>query len=174
MSSESDPRPAGDPVIPSRPPVARRTEWDVLAAIAAGGVIGALCRYEVSRTWPHAPGAFPWSTLAVNLSGCLLIGILMVIILELVDAHRLTRPFLGVGVLGGYTTFSTASVELDRLLAAGRPAAALMYMTASLVGSVIAVWAGTVLARACERVLVRSRSGPELDGPMAPEADTAP
>lgn len=129
----------------------------MLAAVAAGGMIGALSRYSVGLAWPHAPGTFPWSTLAVNVSGCFLIGALMVIILELTEPHRLARPFLGVGVLGGYTTFSTASVELDRLLTAGRGAVGLAYLAASLIGAVAAVWAGSVAARAGERFVPRPR-----------------
>jgi CrcB protein len=140
-------------------------QWDVLGVIAAGGVVGALSRFAVSTTWPHAPAAFPWSTLMVNISGCLLIGVLMTIVLELTEPHRLVRPFLGVGVLGGYTTFSTASVELQRMLDAGRGAPALLYLAASLFGAVAAVWAGTVLARAGERVLSRR---PGLGGDPAP------
>jgi CrcB protein len=128
-------------------------DWDVLGVIAAGGVLGALTRFAVSTAWPHEPAAFPWSTLLVNISGCLLIGVLMTVVLELTDPHRLVRPFLGVGVLGGYTTFSTASVELERMLDAGRGIPALLYLAASLFGSVAAVWAGTVLARAGERIL---------------------
>lgn len=128
---------------------------DVLGVIAAGGVLGALARFAVSTAWPHAPGAFPWATLLVNISGCLLIGVLMTIVLELTEPHRLVRPFLGVGVLGGYTTFSTASVELQRMLDAGRGVPALLYLAASLLGAVAAVWAGTVLARAGQRVLTR-------------------
>ena len=84
---------------------------EVLGAIAAGGVVGAEARYTLGLALPHAVGTWPWSTLLINVSGCLLIGVLMVVITELVKPHRLLRPFLGVGVLGGYTAFSTYAVD---------------------------------------------------------------
>ena len=67
----------------------------------------------------------PWATFLINVSGCALIGVLMVTITELTSPHRLVRPLLGLGVLGGYTTFSTYSVEIHQMLAVGRPGLAL-------------------------------------------------
>lgn len=137
-------------------------QWDVLGVIAVGGTLGSLSRYAVDVALPHAPGSFPWSTLLVNLSGCLLIGVLMVVIGEITEPHRLVRPFLGVGVLGGYTTFSTAGVELQRLLDGHHNATALAYVVASLAGALIAVWAGVALARTGEMVRTRrSHEGEE-------------
>jgi fluoride exporter len=121
--------------------------WDVLGAIAAGGVVGAQARYGLGLLLPHSAGAWPWSTLLVNLSGCFLIGILMVVITELVSAHRLVRPFLGVGVLGGYTTFSTATVDSLTLLDAGRALAALGYTMATCVLAVAVCALGVVATR---------------------------
>jgi CrcB protein len=120
---------------------------DTLATIAAGGVLGAEARYGVGALLPHADGAWPWSTLLVNLSGCVLIGVLMVVITELRDAHRLVRPFLGVGVLGGYTTFSTATVETLTLLSAGRPGVAIGYVAATPVLAVLGCACGVVTTR---------------------------
>jgi CrcB protein len=140
-------------------PLAGDPQWDVLGVIAAGGSLGALSRYAVGVALPYAPGSFPWSTLLVNLSGCLLIGVLMVVILEIAEPHRLARPFLGVGVLGGYTTFSAVSVELQQLLDAHRSATALAYVVASLGGALIAVWAGVTLTRIGELVRTRRPHG---------------
>ena len=120
---------------------------DVLAVIAAGGVLGAEARYAVGVLLPHSRDAWPWSTLLVNLSGCVLIGALMVVIIELAYGHRLLRPFLGVGVLGGYTTFSTATVETLSLMSAGRPGAAVGYVVATPVLSVLGCGAGVVTTR---------------------------
>jgi fluoride exporter len=120
---------------------------DVLAVIAAGGAIGAEARFGVGLLLPHPVGAWPWSTLLVNLSGCVLIGVLMVVITELTEAHRLVRPFLGVGVLGGYTTFSTATVETLALLAAGRPAAAIGYVVVTPALAVLGCGGGVIAAR---------------------------
>ena len=92
----------------------------------------------------------------VNLSGCLLIGLLMVSIVEVRRPHRLIRPFVGVGLLGGYTTFSTYAVETQRLIQAGDPRMAFAYFGATLVGALLAVQAGVLLIR-LPRVLSRRR-----------------
>ncbi|GAA2639309.1 hypothetical protein GCM10010399_85870 [Dactylosporangium fulvum] len=126
----------------------------VLAAISAGGVCGALARHGLSTAWPHPAGGFPWSTFVVNVSGCLLIGVLMVVVTEVVPGRRLLRPFLGVGVLGGYTTFSTYAVDIHRTAEAGSPWVALAYLGATVVGALLAVWAG---ATATARVVGRWR-----------------
>src|SRR4051794_22770193 len=93
--------------VPAQRAELRPSPWPVLGAISAGGACGALARYAVAEAWPHAAGGFPVSTLLVNVSGCLLIGVLMVVVTEVAPERRLLRPFAGVGVLGGYTTFST-------------------------------------------------------------------
>ncbi|GID96397.1 putative fluoride ion transporter CrcB [Amorphoplanes digitatis] len=119
----------------------------VLAAISAGGVLGALARWGIGAAWPHDPRAFAWSTWTINLTGCLLIGVLMVFVTRVWPRRRLIRPFWGVGVLGGYTTFSGASV--DALRAA--PGTGLIYVAATLVGALLAVWAGTAAGEAMVR-----------------------
>ncbi|MCW3815242.1 CrcB family protein [Micromonospora sp. DR5-3] len=124
----------------------------VLGAIAAGGVLGALARAGLQAAFPRPPTGFPWAIFGVNLTGCLLIGVLMAV-LTARPAGPLVRPFLGVGVLGGYTTFSTYVVDVQRAVAAGAPGIALAYLAATLVGALLAVWvgdaaAGLVLARA--------------------------
>ncbi|WP_336204186.1 fluoride efflux transporter FluC [Nonomuraea sp. LPB2021202275-12-8] len=142
----------------------RPSAWPVLGAISAGGVLGALARHGVSVALPHQPGAFAWSTFLVNVSGCLLIGVLMVLVGEVWTGRRLLRPFLGVGVLGGYTTFSTYAVDVQQAMAAGRAGAALAYLAATLVAAMLAVWAGASLtARAVGAVRARRRR-PAADG----------
>jgi CrcB protein len=126
-------------------------EWQLIGAIAAGGVAGAEARYGLGRAMPHATGTFPWATLLVNVSGCLLIGVLMVLILEVFVPHRLLRPFLGVGVLGGYTTFSTFGLDAVQLIKAHRPLPALSYVVASVVLCLLAVWVGSVGTRRAAR-----------------------
>ncbi len=121
-----------------------RAAAGALAAVSAGGALGALARYGLAVAWPHPDGSFPWPTFVVNVSGCLLIGALMVTV-----GHRpLLRPFLGVGVLGGYTTFSAYTVEALRLAA---PGTALAYLAATLCGAVLAVWAGATAAERLRR-----------------------
>jgi len=123
----------------------------VLAAISAGGVLGALARHRMSTAWPHDPAGFPWATWTVNVSGCFLIGVLMVLITSRWPDRRLIRPFLGVGLLGGYTTFSTSVVDVQQAVAHGAPGVALLYLGATVVGALVAVWAGTELTSAVVR-----------------------
>ena len=126
---------------------ARTSLPPVLAAISVGGVLGALARYGLSETWPHDPRDFAWSTWTINVTGCFLIGVLMVLIARFRPGQRLVRPFWGVGVLGGYTTFSTATVDVLR----AEPGTALVYLAATLVGAVLAVWLGSTVTEAVTR-----------------------
>ncbi|NHC13009.1 fluoride efflux transporter CrcB [Motilibacter sp. E257] len=124
--------------------------WTDVAAVSAGGVVGAEARYAVGELLPHAAGEVPWSTVVVNVSGCFLIGVLMAVLAVLsrrARPPRVARPFLGVGVLGGYTTFSTYALEAHQLAAAGRLAVALTYAVGALAAALAAVWAGTALTR---------------------------
>jgi len=129
----------------------RRAPWAVLGVISAGGALGGLARYGLAVAWPHHGRQFPWSTFVANVSGCLLIGVLMVLITEVWSAHRLLRPFLGVGVLGGYTTFSTYTVDVQQLVAAGAARTALAYLTGTVAAALSAVYAGVALARLVTR-----------------------
>lgn len=122
-------------------------QWEFIAAIAAGGILGAEARYGLSSAWPHQDQQFPWSTLLINTTGCLLIGVLMAVLAGLPSPHRLARPFLGVGVLGGYTTYSTFAVEVQRLVLSHRPLTALCYAVASVLGCAGAVWLSSSATR---------------------------
>jgi fluoride exporter len=138
--------PAGSPFATgprSRP----RLPWAVLAVVSAGGAIGALARYGFGLAVPHRPTGFPWATFAVNASGCLLIGVLMVLVTDVWPGRRLLRPFLGTGLLGGYTTFSTYVVDIQRLLAAGAARTALAYLAGTLLAALAAVQLGMTAAR---------------------------
>lgn len=120
----------------------------LVTAVAVGGVAGAEARYGLATALPHGPSQWPWSTLAINTSGCLLIGVLMVLITELVDAHPLIRPLLGVGFLGGYTTFSTYAVDALTLAQAGRWSLAAGYVIATPVLAVLAAAGAAAATRA--------------------------
>ncbi|HEX3931667.1 MAG TPA: fluoride efflux transporter CrcB [Nocardioides sp.] len=120
---------------------------DALAAIAVGGALGALGRWALAQALPHASDRLPWDTLLTNISGCFLIGALMVVVVERLPGRRLVRPFFGTGVLGGFTTFSTYVLDTRTLLAAGRPGLAALYLAATLGGGLLAVVAGLRLAR---------------------------
>ncbi|MFJ9680079.1 fluoride efflux transporter CrcB [Streptomyces sp. NPDC101194] len=121
--------------------------WSVLAVVSLGGTIGASARYGASLLWPTAPDGFPWTTLVVNVVGCAVIGVFMVVISDVWAAHRLVRPFFGTGVLGGFTTFSTYAVDIQRLVAHGRPGPGLAYLGLTLFAALTAVWSAVWATR---------------------------
>lgn len=149
--------PAGPGVAPA--PTARRREAaraqaPVVAVVAAGGALGASARYGASLLWPTAPGSFPWTTLAVNAAGCAVIGVFMVVVTEVWAAHRLVRPFFGTGVLGGFTTFSTYAVDVQRLVADGHARTGAAYLAATVLAALAAVWCA---AEGTRRLIPRRR-----------------
>ncbi|MEU0897486.1 fluoride efflux transporter CrcB [Streptomyces massasporeus] len=122
-----------------------RAQAPVVAVVSLGGGVGATARYAASLWWPTPPGGFPWTTLGVNIAGCAVIGVFMVVITEIRTAHPLVRPFFGTGVLGGFTTFSTYAVDIHKLIDGGRPGIGLAYLAATPLAALTAVWlaAGT-------------------------------
>lgn len=125
----------------------RRGQAPIIAVVAVGGAIGATARYGASLLWPTAPGAFPWTTLAVNTVGCAVIGLFTVLISDVWAAHRLVRPFFGTGVLGGFTTFSTYAVDTQHLLDAGYARTALAHLAVTVTAALAAVWAAATVTR---------------------------
>ena len=116
----------------------------VLVAVAAGGALGAAMRWAAGVAWPHDPGGWPWSTLVVNLVGCLGVGL---------AARRLVRgtvawAFAVTGGLGGFTTFSSFAVEIDDLIGSGRSTLAVAYVAVTLAAGTTATW-----------IAVRGRTG---------------
>ena len=130
-----------------------RSHAPVLGVIGLGGGFGALARYGLALLLPGRPGGFPWATFTANVLGCLLIGVLMVLITEVWSAHRLVRPFLGVGILGGFTTFSTYAVEIRGLIQPGTVRLAFVYLAGTLIGAMLAVLVGVWVARAATGAL---------------------
>ena len=131
----------------------------VLGVIALGGVAGSEARYALDLAWPAGDGAWPATTFWTNVVGSLLLGGLMVVVTELTSPHRLLRPFLGVGVLGGFTTFSTATIQVEELVVAGRAGVAIAYLfgTAVLALAAAAIGAGTLRAVAAGARRMRGR-----------------
>lgn len=117
-------------------------------AVVAGGVVGTLMRFGVA-TWVSAqwPRHFYLATLAVNLLGCLLIGYLYAFFLARPDISPELRGGLIIGFLGALTTFSSFSLDGLRLLESGQLATAFGYIGVSVLGGLLAAWAGLTLAR---------------------------
>jgi CrcB protein len=119
-----------------------------LINVALGGALGSLARYMVGIYAGRWFGtAFPWGTLFINVSGSFLIGAFAESFALRWDAGQATRVFLVVGICGGYTTFSTFSLEIVTLLNRGEIIAASAYMAASVVLSVVALYAALHLMR---------------------------
>ena len=145
---------AVDPDIDLHIPAQRREcTIPVLATIALGGSLGGMARYGLELAFPAQPGRVPWATFTANVMGCLLIGVLMVLITEVWSPHRLVRPFLGVGLLGGFTTFSTYAVEVRALLVPGSAPLALGYLTGTLLSCLVATLTAVALTRLVTRAL---------------------
>lgn len=119
----------------------------VPAAVAVGGALGSLIRWALAG--PGPPQGIPWPVLWINVTGCLVIGVLLVLVTEVSGApNPLLRPFLGTGVLGGYTTMSAYADQVFVLAREGAPGLALAYLGGTLAGALLAVAAGVVLTRA--------------------------
>ena len=126
-----------------------------MAAVAVGGAIGAMARYGLTVALPSAPGEFDVATFLANVLGGLLIGALMIVVTEVAPGLRLVRPFLGVGVLGGFTTFSTYIIDIGQAVDAGATILAVAYAFATMAAALMAAAAGMYATRR----LVRRRGG---------------
>ncbi len=115
-----------------------------LAAVFAGGALGALARTGIAEAWPVVPGQWPWATFVVNVAGCLALGAVM----GLTAPGTVRRGLLGAGLCGGMTTFSALQLELVDLLGDGDPGLAAGYAAATLAAGLIALDTGRRLAGA--------------------------
>ena len=120
---------------------------DILAVIAAGGVLGVAARYGVGRAIPRADGAFPWATLWINISGSFVLGVFIVFVLERLGPTRYLRPFFATGFVSSFTTFSTFSVETDLLIKDGHLTTAAAYVASTLVVGLLSAWLGINIGR---------------------------
>lgn len=115
--------------------------------VMSGGAIGAAMRYGLSRAISVSGGGWPWSTFIANMLGGLLMGILAAWLVRGNGAAEPMRLFLGVGVLGGFTTFSAFSLEMAQMVQRGQGMMAAAYAAASVILALGAVFAGMMLAR---------------------------
>lgn len=121
----------------------------ILAAVALGGALGSLARYFVAGAIQSAASTgFPWGIFVVNISGGLAMGVIVELSALKMNLVPEMRAFLTVGVLGGYTTFSTFSLDSALLIERGAYTSAALYMAGSAILSVLALFAGLWLVRA--------------------------
>lgn len=134
-----------------------------MAAIAGGGALGTLARYVIERAVVVSPDGLPWATLSVNVLGSFLLGVFVTLVVERWPTDRYLRPLVAVGFCGGFTTFSTLAVEIDRRIQHGHIGVAAAYLGLSLVAGLGAALAGITLAG--------GRLHPSLTGASIPDPD---
>ena len=120
--------------------------------VALGGAVGAVARYQAGRgvtAWlgPAAVTAFPWATLIVNVAGSLAMGVLAGWLARHGTGGETARLLLGVGLLGGFTTFSAFSLELMLLIERGQAGAAFAYAAVSVLAGLSALYLGLIAMR---------------------------
>lgn len=121
------------------------------ALVGLGGAFGGAARYGAALVMPFQPAGFPWATLAVNLLGCLLIGIVLVVLAERPGSASWAHPLLAVGLLGGFTTFSAFSLETLLIVDQSAFAMAGTYVVATVVLGLAAV---RLAASATRRIMI--------------------
>lgn len=122
--------------------------WSTIAAVAAGGAIGSVARYGVNIGAGHFLGPqYPWGTIIVNIVGSFLMGVLIVKFSQMDGVSNNLRSFFTTGVLGGFTTFSAFSLDAATIFERGETISALTYVLASVILSILALFAGLWLMR---------------------------
>jgi len=124
-----------------------RVDRREIAAVFAGGFVGALARAGVVEALPHNPGEWPWSTFLVNVVGTLMLGYFTTRLQERLPLSAYRRPFLGTGICGALTTFSTMQLEVLDMLEADEIGLAATYVAASLAVGFAAIFVTTNLVR---------------------------
>lgn len=114
--------------------------------VGAGGAIGAVARYGVATAFPVAEETFPTTTFVINTAGAFLLAFVLGTLVRRATPDHWIRLFVGVGVLGAFTTFSTLATELALLVRADRWGVAVAYAAASVGAGVVAVLLGLALA----------------------------
>jgi fluoride exporter len=118
-----------------------------LAAIFAGGVVGAVLRVWISRRLVTGAGAWPWAVFSINLVGTIVLAWSVTRLQERLPQSTYRRPFLGTGFCGAFTTFSTMELEILTMLDGRHYGLAVGYAAASLAGGYLAVWITTAVVR---------------------------
>jgi CrcB protein len=118
-----------------------------LAAIFAGGLVGAPARGALEQAFPHAAGSWPWATFSANVVGAFLLGYFATRLQERLPTSTYRRPLLGTGFCGALTTFSTMQLELLQMIDHHRLGLAAAYAATSVVCGLAAVWIATAAVR---------------------------
>jgi CrcB protein len=124
-----------------------KLDWRELAAIFAGGFLGALARVLLLQSAPATPGTWPWATFVANVTGTLLLGYFATRLQERLPVSAYRRPLLGTGLCGALTTFSTMQLEVLRMLSDGRTGLAVAYVLTSIGVGFVGVFLATALVR---------------------------
>ena len=120
----------------------------VILSIALGGALGSVLRYFTSLGVARLMGTeFPWGTLLINVAGSFIIGIFAELLALRWNAGQAVRAFLVIGICGGYTTFSSFALDFSVLFERGSHEAAILYAFASVVLSILALFAAMGLVR---------------------------
>ena len=140
------------PEDPARPSLTRALrglplDRQELAAIFAGGFVGAIARAALAQSFLTRPDQWPWATFIVNMLGATLLGYFITRLQERLPPSLYRRAFLGTGICGALTTFSTVMVELAKMLEDSHPLLALAYAGASVTGGLAAIFLSTKLVR---------------------------
>jgi fluoride exporter len=124
-----------------------KLDWRELAAIFAGGFLGALTRVLLVQAAPATPGGWPWATFVANVAGTLLLGYFVTRLQERLPVSAYRRPLLGTGLCGALTTFSTMQLEVLGMLTDGRTGLAVAYVLTSIGVGLVGVFLATALVR---------------------------
>ena len=117
-----------------------------MVLVGAGGAVGALGRYATSQAFPVSPGHFPFTTFAINVTGAFALGGLLEWLVRHRSIDHWARFFVGIGVLGAFTTFSTFATETVVLARDGHAAIAVLYAAGSVAAGLVAALLGLIAA----------------------------
>ncbi len=130
----------------------RQFDRQELAAIFAGGAIGAVARVWLSQHYVQADTSWPWTIFAINISGSFALAYFATRLQERLPQSTYRRPLLGTGFCGAYTTFSTMQVELLKMVEADHYGLAIGYAIGSVSAGLLAIWLATTIVRRARRI----------------------
>ncbi len=140
-----------EPVDPDAPSASGAPGLLALLAVAVGGAMGTLSRHGISRILPTAAGSIPWSIFLVNVSGSFALGFVLRLVVERWPTNEYIRPFVAVGFIGAFTTFSTVMVDTDLLVRDGKAGTAAAYVIGSVIAGLVAAFTGIAIASRLRR-----------------------